>query len=658
MMVASPQKTAKLSKDLIFTLQLKADGSDQTIYPNDIHEFSLDLQSYGYQAEIGITSMNNQDLDSLLLSTKVITATLKFYNSEDDSSPLLLLTGTVTKQSFQCVTNSYENSATCIYLWSITFKDNAQAIWSEHFPQSIYVNKTMKNVFEEHKTPSINLNYKFDALETSYPILAFSLEEKAEIPEEKRPQFYSFLHWYLHQEGGLLLYDFANNSYTFYSEKPALEETPYSIYQEAITPPRCLCPTPPRATEQKLLHQPDTINEVVKEVSDAFAQACKTFIDKEIDQIFPEHRHGYVSSVMKPEKNLLYFSVNDLVNQFHFDKLLPNSFINFASHKFSTGHWSNNFAFSEKTFRIRTASIRARRKTEANNIFHKKEPYELQIEICAEDEEEKHIDRPPFNPPNYPFSIQGTVFCEIGAKEQTTFNINTSDGTPQGHYQVSVPLAMDEKLVVPFFPDFMTGQHFYPLCKDQQVLLNIYFRTAKIHRVLDWQPHARLPSGTQGNQLVLSSNGAYEYVILKHEFEGGSNSVFTLIQSSSMTQTQTVKIEKESIQSTIELTGKKTTTIEHTNDKVHYSLENKETGMKQETLFDGKEMTHTCEQKGIKSTCTQKPDSFTFKCKKFSIQADESIEIQGNTYTADLQSKAVISSKMIHNNASTVKNGA
>ncbi|GAB5411018.1 MAG: hypothetical protein ChlgKO_01320 [Chlamydiales bacterium] len=646
--------TPNFTQTLALILTLETDGKEQKIYPNDIHAFNLKLHTYGYTAIISISNFNEPELDSMLQDTKVLTATLEFLPLEpEDSDPFTTIKGTVTETSYQFESNKHEKAEGMVTLWDITFKDNAQAMWSEHYPQNIYVDKTMKDVFDEHKTPDIDLTYEWDELEESYPILAFSLEEKAEIPQEQRPQFYSFLHWYLHKENGLFLFDYEKHTYTFYSEKPPIEGDPFSLNQEYLTSPKCQTPKIIRYTKKELTHDADSLEDKPEEAEEGFDNIRKDFIDLENRKNFPEHFHGSVNSLLHPEKPLLNFSAIEFEEEFHLDKILPGAFIDFESHEFQPGYWSQNKTYKEKKFRIRSLTINAKRQLPAEGVLHKKQPYTLEVNICAEDEEEKQIDRPAFNPPTYPFSIQGKIFCEIGEKEQTTFNLDEEEN----HYQVTVPLALDEKLIVPFFPEFMTGQHYYPLCKDQQVLLSVYFRTAKIQRVLDWQPHAKLPSSTQGNQFVLGSNGANEFVIIKHEFEGEKDSVYTLTHSTAADQQQIVRIEKESVHTTV-VSKNKTTSILQTHEKIESKLEDKDAKLTQTILFDGKdEIKTSCKKGDDESILSIKSKSITLQSTEINLKVDEAINLEGDTYSAKMKTKAVTETKMIHHNAKSVKNG-
>src|SRR3990167_2793258 len=71
---------------------------------------------------------------------------------------------------------------------------------------------------------------------------------------------------------------------------------------------------------------------------------------------------------------------------------------------------------------------------------------------------------------------------------------------------------------------------------------------------------------------------------------------------------------------------KKTLLINLNHEKgLTLSLKDKNADMTQETIFDGKAMTHLCKGSAGTSTIVQKPDSITVECDKFSVKSKEII---------------------------------
>jgi hypothetical protein len=80
------------------------------------------------------------------------------------------------------------------------------------------------------------------------------------------------------------------------------------------------------------------------------------------------------------------------------------------------------------------------------------------------------------------------------------------------------------------------------------------------------------------------------------------------------------------------------------------SLEDKDAGSTQQTVFDGESMTHTCKGSGGTSLIIQKPESIAVECKEYSIKSD--------TITFDAKDQVMITGKNKINMESKVINGA
>ncbi len=393
-----------------------------------------------------------------------------------------------------------------------------------------------------------------------------------------------------------------------------------------------------------------------KENDDSFKSVRRETIDSKNYRIYPEQANEPVQSTLVSENNEVEVEITQFVDKLQIDKLTPGSFLTFKGDK--EGNWTRDAVFKDKNFRIRSLYLEAHKLEVSEEIIKPLQPYQLYIKAKLEMEDETFVEWPRFVPPTYPFYIQGKVFSDIGDKEQSTYKIQESEEAPQGQYLVLVPLAgEDKKVVAPFVPAY-SGQYYYPFCKDAKVMLSMHFRTAKIDRPIDWDPLARLPGGVQGNQNVLASNGKDKYMIIRHEFVDGKDSVFTIKQSSSETQTQTIQIKEKDILITVEEKDKKTLFIQLNNDSgVTLSLEDKSAGANQQTVFDGKSMTHTCKGSEGTSTIVQKPDSVTIDCKEFTVKSDTITLDAKDTISQSGKNKVNIETKVANVSASSVKLG-
>ncbi|MGH2612205.1 MAG: hypothetical protein ACRDFB_04040, partial [Rhabdochlamydiaceae bacterium] len=389
-----------------------------------------------------------------------------------------------------------------------------------------------------------------------------------------------------------------------------------------VAPPLAVFPRPKRHNKKIIKHSSDAQDGEDTANADAFKQIRRDDIHADNYQAFPEQAHEIIHSMLNAENPLLELEPGLFVDDFHIHRLLPGCLVSFVGGEDNT--WCNDPIYKDKAFRARSLLFQADRLTQSEVIKKPVQPYRLYVKNILELKEEKYIETILFNMPQFPFSIQGKIFSDIGDTPQTTYKIAENEEAPQGQYLVTVPLTGDDKkLVVPFTPDLMCGQFYFPFCKGERVLLSIFFHTAKIERIIDWQPLTRLPSGVQGNQIMLSSNGPDNYAFLKHEFEDGKNPVITLTRVTP-TQTQTIEIRDEQLQITVDEPENKTITMTmNSGDGLSLSLQDNTSSAAQRTVFDGTTITHMCIGDEGVSTIVQAPDSITVNCQNFTVNSGE-----------------------------------
>ncbi|MBS0615344.1 MAG: hypothetical protein JSR58_02175 [Verrucomicrobia bacterium] len=645
--------------ELALVLKLEADGNEVQIKSGNIEKISLELHSYGFAGNIQFSGVDDDKLVALLDSKKPTKVTLTFQSTDPilAGATLVEIKGMVLRKYFRRVDKIEKINSFAVRHYEVVISDNAQATWSEHRPVNIYIDESMKDVIEAHKNPEISIKYDFSSIDKKHPITAFSLVPPHALPSSEQDNFYSFVQWYLHQEGGIWNYDYKTNSYSVLSKKPPLTGKAYKINEWWVAPPMGIYQKPPRFNVKTLKHTADSVDSEDKENDTAFKSVHHNVITPTNYRAFPEHAQETVHSMLDAQNPEVELEVIQLESDFHIDKLVPGSYVTFYMNgKMET--WSSDSFYKGKTFRSRVLFFEATKLGLAEKLEKPTQTYRLYIKTILELEAETYIERPHFKPPTFPFSIQGKVSSDIGDEEQSTYKISENEHAPQGQYLVSVPLAENKNVVVPFTPDLMSGQFYYPFCKGERVLLSVYFHTAKIQRIIDWQPLARLPSGVQGNQIVLSSNGKDKYAFIRHEFEDGKNSVITIRQATSETQTQLVQIKDKDILITVDEKDKKTLTIHLSGEQgVMVSLEDKAGKMTQQIAFDGQQIVSTCKNSGDTSTYVQKPDSVTITCKQFNVKAEKiNMEAQ-DVINQKGQSKVNIETAIANIKAGSIKLG-
>jgi len=633
-------ESLSLAMDLQVSLQLEVDGKKEEIFASNLEKINLDLHPYGYEGFVGFRTFEQDKIHELFASEKVmkVTVTFKSTDPKKAGAPLLEIQGIVHERSYQTQGKGVQKKKTRSY--EIRFTDPAQASWTIHYPIKIFVDQTMKDVLDAEKNPLITLKYDWEALNEVSPILAFSLEFKRGMPKQQQVSFYSFLMWYLEQKNGILEYNIKENSYAILGKKSE-EGEPITVPEWSLTSALCQFPDPPRHHKRVIKHSAETQDNQDEENPNGFQAVRKDAFDDTNYHLFPEQVSQATLSTLSPEKPLVRFNLADLAEPFDLDKILPGVLIKIKGNDKLGGVWCEEAAFKDQTFRLREISIHARKTTVSEEINIAIQPFQLEIQVTAESKDEPHIPRPAFNDPVYPFSIPGKIFCEKGDKEQATFNVEKTEKNPLGQYQVVVPLAgADKKVVVPFTPHIGSGQIYLPLCKDQQVMLAMYFLTAAIERVLDWQPLTHLPLDTLAHQIVFFSNGKDNFVVQKLEQKDGKDPILVIKQSSSQDQTQLIQIQEKKILMTVEEKGKNLATIQFDRESgLTLKVKDESSGVTQQTIYNPTSITHTSEGKDGKSTFIQKPDSVSIECKKFTVKCEEGIIEATKTLTQKAANK-------------------
>lgn len=643
--------------NLFLSLKVEADGNEAELKSGNIEKFRLTLDSYGYACYLQLTTFDNDEVYDILTGPKVIKATLAFKptDSMEGTEPFIEFKGIVTKKAFTRLPPNQNHLEQAHRMYEIHFSDHAKATWEQHYPTNIYVDESMKDVIEKHVNPEVTMNYKWDPIEVKHPVTSFCLQHKYWLMPEEQTNFYSFLIWYLHQENGLLEYDFKEHSYTITGKKKEPSGPPLELKERFISSPLCVFAQTPRYNEKTLKHSAGALDVEDKENEDSFQSVRREIFDPNHYRVYPEQAHEKIHSTVASDKNEVEINLLQFTSDIQLDKLTPGSFVCFKGDK--DANWSQDPCFKDKNFRIRHLDFVANKigVTDERDVNY--QGFNLFVKLKLEEEEAAYVEWPRFVPPTYPFYIQGKVFCDIGEKEQSTYKILESEKAPQGQYLIHVPLAGEKKVVTPFVPSY-SGQYYYPFIKDTNVMLSMQFHTAKIDRPIDWDALVRLPEGVQGNQIVLASNGKDKYTLMRHEYVDGKDSLYTVRQSSSEEQVQTIEIKEKDIMIAVDEKDKKTLFLQlnHGSGFV-LSLEDKNAGNLQQIVFDGTSMIHTCKGSDGTSTIVQKPDSVSIECKHFSIKSETIAMEASDSITQEGKNKYDVTTKVANFAAPAVKLG-
>jgi len=163
--------------------------------------------------------------------------------------------------------------------------------------------------------------------------------------------------------------------------------------------------------------------------------------------------------------------------------------------------------------------------------------YKIKMTSQLELKGERALNMPPFKVPAYPIQVEGKIVSEEGKEEEETYQLykypefdidipfvseemeekleQQAEKIPfvgdkaeaeRDQYKVKIPIFDDKQVVCPFEPLFAPGHFYFPAYKDERVLVELDFHSARIVRFLDWRAGGRLPMDTQGNHILFGKS--------------------------------------------------------------------------------------------------------------------------------------------------------
>lgn len=642
----SSTMNSSFNKELNLLLNLEAEGQVVKLTTGSIKEINLELFPFGFLGHLELSVFENEELYEMLASPKIVKVALIFQSTkpEEEGKQIIEIKGIVTDKGFKRISGSKNEPEKVQRIYKMDFCDDLRGTWQVHNPTNIYVDESMKDIFEKHLHPEVKINFKWNELEKKHPITAFKLPYKHWLKAQDQSNFYSFFVWYLHQEKGVLLYDYKTHQYTITGMKKALSGEPLEIRTKFVDCPFCIFPSAPRYNERVIKHSATASEYEDKEHPHSFKKAFREDFDYANYRNYPHQANLKVLSPLESEKAEILIEFSGLNEEMGLDKLTPGSYIKFKSDM--DGDWNHDPQFKNKNFRIRSFHFNAFNYENDNISYKPNQNFVLYQKARLEEEDEKFVEWPKFFPLES-FVVQGKVHSDIGDEEQSTFKIQDSEKAPQGHYLIYVPLAK-KCLVIPYGP-YESNNRFDPFRKDSHVKLEMFFRTAVLLGPDGYNDGVRLPAGIQGNQYVFASNGKDKSTSMKHEYVEGKESVLTIQQFSSEEQTQVMEVKEKSMTFAVEEKDKNSLSLQlKTALGGVLSRNDKEAKIEQQFAMEGENTTVACKGEAGTSTLTLKPVEIHLKGKKLILDFEDIIVKAANSIVQEGKNSFDIKTKVVN----------
>jgi hypothetical protein len=484
------------------TLELTIKGAATTIAAGDLKKFELELTPWGYvgYAEWWVISIANQSEDKLfakfvekdIISVKlsVARAFSEIGETAEEKPVPLVLKGLVTEK--RVVERSFPGVTANPVLhrrYVIRFADRGAVLWTQHRPCALYVDKTLKDLIDANKPEGVNIDHAWAASSTVHPVLSLGLGG-----EKNDATYYDFLFWLFDKVNVGFYYDPATDKYKIADDKPT--GTAVKFRRAEIESLECVFPALQRDSvtvlnsySEAATKKKDLTNAVsVTGVRTDYLIRSPIAADLDTRATLETAR----AKQHEPEARV------DL-SRFPAATFVPGMLVELGP------GWSTTLFQNGKKYRIVSARIAAqaeRQEPTAGNL-EKTNRYQLDYVLDLELDSDPVVRHPPFRRPRWPFYVEGKVLSEVGAQAELTFQPYQDQKTSLDFYKIKIPLWQDQKVIVPFEPLADPGHFFFPLYKDERVLVALYFDKARVRACLDWRPKGRLPTDTQGNHLLL-----------------------------------------------------------------------------------------------------------------------------------------------------------
>jgi hypothetical protein len=491
---------------LTTTLSLSIGSVVHALGAGQLERFSLDVQAWGFLAEVTFYVSSEQEQDLIFegfSDTTLIAATFQLSRvaeGDEDTPAGISVTGYAVSKSVSEVVGASLSGAPVIGRhYNLRVVDAAQAFWTQHRPLDLYVQASMQDMIEANKPTGVTITYDWPAVSTPQAVLTVGLDGEGE------PSFYDFLLHWVDRNQGVFELDTASNSYRLGAKKSASGSASAQSFED-VSALRLFIPEPPRFVARVLQAFADA--PLTKELPNGLAAGIRrdvllrTPIAADVNQ-----RAQLETARLRaplPGIELSYRRCPDTLTP-------PLGLIELGD------GFSQRLFAAGTTYRVMRLQAKAHHKPEVPvEPEDDSAVYEIELTLQAEDKLNPVPALPAFRDPRRTLRVEGKI-VSAGQSGQRTWAAIENEDDSLWMYKVQIPL-FNKQVPAPFAPNFATGHFFFPAYKDQRVLVDLDFDRASITGFLDWADEGRLPSDTQGNQIVMgpqSTNGT----VIRHSYE-------------------------------------------------------------------------------------------------------------------------------------------
>lgn len=506
-------------------------GAEKFSFPaGSLERIRIKATVYGFQADVVIGVVCDGVPDPLFASfTKpdLMTATLELANGNqgyaDEKAAPWTIKGVVSSRKI-VETTSEEQSGTPVVLrkYSIQFLDPACFFWSRHRPVELFTGASMKEIITGYLPPGMQIDGSWNALDESLEMICVGTGS------EGPAHFYDLLVWFVHENHGVIEFDAAKAKYRFAAAKSKNKQS--LAIDPDITRQVLVRPSEPRRRSANVLNA----------YSDAATRSKKI---ANADAVTGVRRDALLRSPLQPPMDRLARVETDRLDaagptvEVRFQRLppafsFPNATISLAEEFSSALH-----SFGKK-YRVYEAEIDAEieARVDVGDPDDNTAVFQLSYTLWGEQQSDGRPRLPDFKLVRYPIIVEGKVLAAAGGDDDRTWTAQENEVNALHAYRVNIPL-WNKVVKTPFLPDRQPGHFFFPLYKNERVLVALFFDHAEVVGTLDWA--GRLAQTTQGNQIMWGKREKDE-TIARHVYQEAKPILTVTRKLAGDTQTITV----------------------------------------------------------------------------------------------------------------------
>ncbi|MDP3278641.1 MAG: hypothetical protein Q8Q09_25855 [Deltaproteobacteria bacterium] len=431
-----------------------------------------------------------------------------------DALPKLSTQGVVVERSMREWTYRAELSSPTVLVraYRLRFVDRASALWTQHFPLSLYTSKTLKDLLDaERGTVELGVDLPSATQARVQQFLPLDVESGV--------SFYDAFFWLMDREGGQCFYDHTAGSYAVSAQRPA-DVAAVEVKAEWVGPVDVRVTVPSRS-KRRLVNVDATIG-ARRELAASQAatgvyadSAMRTSIAQDVDDRATLGTSGGSSD---PTTLTITFERYPDVS------VMPAQVWTLAS----AARFAATSVVVTSDWRVYASRLTLRSSATTPDHQYGEDSGGFDFDLAVDLEKTTHTAArsPGYRAPVFPVFVEGIVQSDVGADDELTYQCAADEATSIDQYRVKLAV-FDGQEVHPFYqPELSSGAVYIPAFKSEKVLLALEFDRCRIVRHLAWREGARPPADGQGQRVYLGKSETNN-TKLTHSYDS-ENPVFEL----------------------------------------------------------------------------------------------------------------------------------